>query len=632
MIGNFLERNTRYLDVVIALVACLWVLYQFAMVGFVFHDVIQLENTHLLGALSIFCLARIRRKPHSWPFYFLLLLASAVPLIYVAIFYGAIADRVFALTRLDIIMGVFLLAAVLVACYAAYGWILTSLACLFLAYFYLGNLLPGFLQTAPIRFDRSISILTIGFTGIYGVALAASASYIFLFLLFGSLLNETGGTRFFIEFGKLLTNKLRLAGGMGQTAVIGSGLVGMVTGSAVANVAITGAFTIPAMKKAGYPPEVAGAIEAVASSGGQIIPPVMGAVAFVMAAFTGISYINICTAAVIPAAAYVACAAVSVELLAKRRGMVWQENPVDMRLLLVRMPLFLVPLASLTLLLMMDLSPMYAAVAGIVTLFVVSLFLRETRLSLHRLVEVVVDGAVSAAPIAIACACVGIIVEILGFTGLDIKLPSMVEIWSQGHLFLALVITTLICILLGCGLPTIPIYVVVSITAAPVLIKMGVSLMAAHFFVLFLGVSAFITPPVAMAALVAAGIAESPYMMTAVQASRIGIMIYLIPFLYVYNPIVLGQFAGHAALEVVMVMVSLFLGILSLCAVLHGFYLRRAYLVERLVLGASFLGFWGYIIAPSYLLFAGGLAFLAGVTLYQIQVGRSAVLHLDLTD
>jgi TRAP transporter 4TM/12TM fusion protein len=376
------------------------------------------------------------------------------------------------------------------------------------------------------------------------------------------------------------------------------------------------------MKKAGYPPAIAGAIEAVASSGGQIIPPVMGAVAFVMAAFTGISYISICAAAVIPAVAYVACAAVSVELLAKRLGMVWQENPVDMRLLLTRMPLFLVPLASLTVLLVMDLSPMYAAVGGIFTLLFVSLFLRETRLSFHRLVRALVDGAVSAAPIAIACACVGIIVEILGFTGLDIRLPSMVEVWSQGYLFLALTITTLICILLGCGMPTIPIYVVVSITAAPVLIKMGVSLMAAHFFVLFLGVSAFITPPVAMAALVAAGIAESSYMKTAFQASRIGIMIYLIPFLYVYNPIILGQFAGHSILEVGSVLLSLFLGILTLCAALHGFYLRRANPAERLLMGASLLGFWGYIIEPSYLFFALGLTFLAAVTLAQMKGRR----------
>jgi len=609
----------RFIDVIIAIVACSWALYQLVFVAYVFHDIIQLENTHLLAALLVFCLVGVKREPRRWPLFLFLLLGSLIPLIYVEFFYSSITERTFALTEIDIALGVLIIVIIIIACYDAYGWVLSGLATFFLVYFFLGHHLPGFLQTSKINFDRAISVLSMGFTGIYGVALSASASYIYLFLLFGAILEVTGATSFFIEVGKLLTNKLKLTGGMGQTAVIGSGLVGMVTGSASANVAITGNFTIPAMKRAGFKPEIAGAIEAVASSGGQIIPPVMGAVAFVMVAFTGIPYVKLMYAAAIPAVAYVVCAATSVELLARRQGIQRQVHLVNMRLLLTRLPSFLVPLGTLTFILMQGMSPMYGAVGGIIALLVVSCLIKETRLSLNRLVKAMVNGASAAAPIAIGCACVGIIVEVLGITGLDIKLPAMVETWSHGYLFFALIITMFICILLGCGMPTIPIYIVVAIAAAPALVKMGVDLLPAHFFVLFLGVASFLTPPVAMAAIVAAGIAGSNYMRTAVQSVRIGIMIYLIPFLYAYNPVILGQWKEYSPIAIFVTLLSLFLGILPLCASLGGYYIRRVSWAERFVLAASWAGLWGYIIGQNSLFFAIGIVLLIVVTLAQLR-------------
>jgi TRAP transporter 4TM/12TM fusion protein len=632
-VAQYLGRRSRYLDIALALIALLWATYQLTFVAYVFHDVILLENTHLLGALLVFCLVGVRQKPHRWLFYLFLMLLGTVPLVYVELFYFEITERTFALTTLDVILGTVLLVAVLVACYDAYGWVLTGLATLFLVYLFFGFLLPGFLQTSKINFDRAISILSMGFTGIYGVALAASASYIFLFLLFGAILQETGGTGFFIELGKFITNKLKLTGGMGQTAVISSGLVGMVTGSAAANVAITGNFTIPAMKRAGYRPEIAGAIEAVASSGGQIIPPVMGAVAFVMVAFTGIPYVRLMYAAAIPALAYVVCAGTSVELLARRQQLSREVHMVDFKLLFSRLSIFLIPLGVLTYILIEGMSPMYAAVGGIVALVAVSFVRKETRLSFGRLSQAVVAGASSAAPIAIACACVGIIVDVLGITGLDIKLPAMVEAWSHGYLFLALLMTMFICILLGCGMPTIPIYIVVAIAAAPALIRMGMDLLPAHFFVLFLGVASFLTPPVAMAAIVAAGIAGSSYIKTAVQSVRIGIMIYLIPFLYAYNPVILGQWKEYSLPSIFVTLLSLFLGILPLCASLGGYYIRRVSWAQRFALAASWAGLWGYIIEQNYLFFAIGTVLLIVVTLAQLRkkkAPRGAAINLPI--
>jgi TRAP-type uncharacterized transport system fused permease subunit len=191
-VAQYLGRRSRYLDIALALIALLWATYQLTFVAYVFHDVILLENTHLLGALLVFCLVGVRQKPHRWLFYLFLMLLGTVPLVYVELFYFEITERTFALTTLDVILGTVLLVAVLVACYDAYGWVLTGLATLFLVYLFFGFLLPGFLQTSKINFDRAISILSMGFTGIYGVALAASASYIFLFLLFGAILQETG--------------------------------------------------------------------------------------------------------------------------------------------------------------------------------------------------------------------------------------------------------------------------------------------------------------------------------------------------------------------------------------------------------------------------------------------------------
>lgn len=618
-VAGYIERNSRYLNISLVIIACSWALYQLVYVGYVFHDMILLQNTHLLGTFLVLCLVSVKRKPTRWPLYLCLILGSLIPLVYVELFYHSITQRIFALTPLDVVLGILMLITVVVACYDAYGWILSGISATFIGYFFFGHLLPGFLESSPVALDRGISILSIGFTGIYGVALTASASYIFLFLLFGAILQETGGTAFFMEFGKLVSNKLRLVGGMGQTAVIGSGLVGMVTGSAAANVAITGTFTIPAMKSSGYKPEVAAAIESVASSGGQIIPPVMGAVAFVMVAFTGIPYIKICAAAALPALAYIVCAGTSVELLARREGIVRRVLPVDMRVLLLRLPLFVVPLVTLVVILMQGLSPMYAAISGIIAVLVVSLVQKETRLSLRRLVKATVAGASAAAPIAVTCAAVGPIIETLQFTGLDIKLPSMVEIWSHGYLFIALLITMVCCIMLGCGMPVIPIYIVVAIAGAPALVRMGVDLLPAHFFVLFLGVSSYLTPPVAFAAMVAAGIAGSKYLPTAIQAVKIGIMIHLIPFLYVYNPVILAQWAGHSLPNILVTLLSLFLGILPLCASIGGYYLRKVNLVERLVLMISLAGLWGYIIELNYLFFAVGIVLLTLVTLSQLR-------------
>ncbi|MGD9829031.1 MAG: TRAP transporter permease, partial [Hyphomicrobiaceae bacterium] len=354
---------------------------------------------------------------------------------------------------------------------------------------------------------------------------------------FGSLLSVIKVNDLFFEIGKAAGRIF--SGGPGQTAVISSSLVGTVTGAAVANIAITGAFTIPFMKKVGYKPEDAGAIEATASTGGQIMPPVMGASAFLMASFLGVPYATIMAAALIPAILYYWSVVLGVQFLSVKAGIEAPIERVDRALVMRRMPLFLIPLAVMITLLAMHFSPSVAAFWSILLAIALSMLQKDTRPTLSGLAACLAEGAVIGAQIGVSLAIVGLMAQTLITTGLGSKIAGLVELLSAGNLILALILTMVVSLILGCGVPTSAAYGLVAIVVVPALVKLGVAPLAAHFFAFYFAVISAVTPPVALASLAGAGIAGASYMRTSISAFKLAIAGFIIPFLVVFNPAVI---------------------------------------------------------------------------------------------
>jgi TRAP transporter 4TM/12TM fusion protein len=434
---------------------------------------------------------------------------------------------------IEVVVGVTIIALVIEATRRGWGMVLPLVACIFIAYFLWGHLIPGPLNHKPFTFSYVVSYLSIGLTGVFGEFLSISADQVFLFVVFGALLSVIKINDLFFEIGKAAGRVF--SGGPGQTAVISSSLVGTVTGAAVANVAITGAFTIPFMKKVGYRPEEAGAIEATASTGGQIMPPVMGASASLMASFLGQPYAAVMAAAVIPALLYYWTVILGVQFLSVKRGIVAPVEPVDRNLVMRRLPLFLVPLGIMIGMLAMNYSPNKAAFWAISVAIAMSYLTVDTRPTVGEVLKCLADGAVTGAQIGISLAIVGIMAQTLLTTGLGNKVAGLVELLSGGNLLMALLLTMLVSLVLGCGVPTAAAYSLVAIVVVPTIVKMGVSPMAAHFFAFYFAVISAVTPPVALASLAGAGIARASYLRTSWEAFKLAISGFIIPFLVIYN-------------------------------------------------------------------------------------------------
>jgi TRAP transporter 4TM/12TM fusion protein len=440
-------------------------------------------------------------------------------------------------TSIDVVVGIVTIALVIDATRRGWGIVLPIVALVFMGYFLWGHLIPGALGHKEFKLAFVVSYLSVGLSGIYGQFIAISADQVFLFVVFGSLLSVIKINDLFFELGKAAGRVFK--GGPGQTAVISSSLVGTVTGAAVANVAITGAFTIPFMKKVGYKPEQAGAIEATASTGGQIMPPVMGASAFLMASFIGIPYAAVMTAAIIPALLYYWSVVLGVQFLSVRQGIETPPETVDRALVLRRLPLFLVPLGTMIGLLGANFSPSLAAFWAILIAIAMSFLWSDTRPQLGELMRCLAEGAVTGAQIGVSLAIVGIMAQTLITTGLGSKIAGLVEVLSGGSLVLALVLTMLVSLVLGCGVPTAAAYSLVALVVVPSLVKMGVSPIAAHFFAFYFAVISAVTPPVALASLAGAGIAGASYLRTSIEAFKLAIAGFVIPFLVIYNPAII---------------------------------------------------------------------------------------------
>ena len=484
------------------------------------------------------------------------------------------------LSAADMAIGILFVLALLEAARRSIGLAMPITAIAFLIYAYIGPSLPGLLRHAGFNTEVIIDQLYMTTEGIFGIPLGVSATYVILFIIFGVFLEKSGTGQFFMELAAATTGKA--AGGPGKIAVISSGLFGTISGSAVANVMVTGQFTIPMMKRTGFQPHFAGAVEATASTGGQIMPPVMGAAAFVMAEFMGIPYLTVCKHAIIPAILYYLSVFMAVHFEAVRtdlRGML--EAPPRLAAVVLSRGHLLLPVAVMLYILFEGYTPMYACIFSIIAALILANVKKETRMGLEKILDALEDGAKGALQVACACACAGIIIGIVNLTGLGLKFTGFVLYLAGESLAPALLFTMIAGIILGMGLPTTAAYIVMAALLVPGLIKLGIVPIAAHMFAFYYAIISAITPPVALAVYAGAGLAGSNIWKTGLAAVRIGAPGFIIPFMFAYEPSLL--FVG-SAWEILSAFISASIGVIMLSGGLIGWFVWRVNIVERLLL------------------------------------------------
>ncbi|WP_418234069.1 TRAP transporter permease [Butyricicoccus sp.] len=421
--------------------------------------------------------------------------------------------------------------------------------------------------------------------GIFSTPVNVCSKYIVVFIIFGAFLERTGISNFFIDLANCIAG--RFAGGPAKVSVISSALCGMVSGSSVGNTVTTGSVTIPMMKKTGYKPEFAGAVEATSSTGGQIMPPIMGAAAFLMADFVGVPYSSIIGRAILPAILYFAGIFISVHLEAKKldlHGMPKEQLPKAKKL--VKKIYLLLPLIMLVVWVSGNFMTMQkAASLAIVLTVVVSLFNKDNRITPGKILEALEAGGKSAITVGAACGVAGIISGTITMTGLANDIINAIVSVAGDRLIIALILTMLCCIVLGMGVPTTANYCIMAATTAPILIRMGVPVMAAHFFVFYFGIVADITPPVALAAYAGSAIAKSNPMKTAFNASKLAVAAFIVPYMFCFNPAML--LIDTTAIQVVQIAITAFIGIFALAAALEGYCFANMNAVIRIVIAAG---------------------------------------------
>ncbi len=520
-----------------------------------------------------------------------LILVSVASGIYLYISFDDLLYRLGDPTQLDIVFGAITILVLLEATRRIVGWPMTILGVVSLLYALFGNYLPEPLGHSGRSFERVISQIYLTTEGIFGVPLGVAATYVFLFLLFGSFMDKSGVGALFIELSHSLAGKYR--GGPAKIAVISSAAVGMVSGSPVSDAATTGAFTIPLMKKMGYSASLAAAIEAVAASGASLMPPIMGAGAFVMADITGISYSTIIVHAIIPAFLFYTALMLVVDYEARKANMVGlsKEELPPVGKAVMRSLRLLIPVAILIFCLaVMRFTPIKAALYALFAMIALTLtynvFKPEYRVPLKHLYDALIETPRKVLVVSVACGTAGIIIGTLGLTGLGLKMSDLLIGAAHGMLPFALVYAMLISIVLGMGLPPTACYIIMAVTAAPALVKMGVPLLVAHFYVFFYCCYAPITPPVALAAYTTAGIAGCNPMKAGFQAARISISGFILPFMVVYGNALLGIGSWHDIGEAV---ITATLGVWAVSIVVTGWYRSRVSVVWRCILAVAAL-------------------------------------------
>ncbi len=635
-----------FIGKVIAAIGIVFSVFQVYTAMFGVLDAMMQRSIHVAFA---FCLIYLlypsnkkwsRRKIHPLDA-FLSILGAAAPLYITLLWTNTLSQRSGMATPLDIAIGIIGVILVLEAARRVVGLPIVIVALVFIAYAFAGPYLPGKMAHRGVTIDSLVEHLWYTTEGIFGTPIGVSSTFIFLFILFGSFLEKTGLGQFFIDISNAIAGWA--SGGPAKVAVIASALEGTVSGSSVGNVVGSGSFTIPMMKKLGYKPEFAAAVEATASTGGQIMPPIMGAAAFLMAEFTSVPYSRIALAAVIPALLYFFAVFTQVHFEAKKlglKGLKREELPKSKDLLLKRGYL-MIPLIAIIYLLTEGATPMKAAMWAIIISILIAgigsivntIRHKQVTFTLMDIVKSLESGARGALGVIAACACAGIIIGVVTKTGLGLKLGEILVQAAGGNLFLTLVFTMLTSLILGMGVPTTANYVITSTIAAPAIIMIlnqqvgypfppnsAAIILSANMFAFYFGVLADITPPVALAAFAGSAIAKSDPMKTGVQATKLGIAAFIIPFIFVYNPEMLLFGVAERPFMMIVMIVTAIIGIIGLAAGVEGFALATMSWYERI---GAIIGGLGMVTPALWDDFVGG-AILIAVVFLQITKAKKA--------
>ncbi len=533
---------------------------------------------------------------------------------YIFIDLNGIFDRQGDWSQWDITVGITLVVLILEATRRVIGLNLTCIALGFLLFGYFGPYVPNILVHKGYSIERMATTLSLTTEGIFGLPTGVAATFVFIFILFGSFLEKTGAGNFFIDMAYSITG--RFSGGPAKTAVVASGFMGSVAGSAVANVVATGSFTIPMMKKIGYKPHVAAAIEAAASTGGQLMPPIMGAGAFLMAEFTQTPYLEIVKISFIPAVLYFFSVILFVHFEAQKEGIWGQPKEVLPRLgkTIKKGIHFVIPVGILITVLVMNYSPMMAGFIAILAIYFTALLRKDSRISFKTLLKTLEQGARNAVVVAVACAAAGIIVGVVNLTGTGLRFSSLVVSLSHGIPLLALGLVAITSLLLGMGLPVTASYIVLVILAGPGLMDLGIPLLTAHMIVFWYSQDANVTPPVALESFAASGIAGSSPMRTAFTSWKLAKGLYIIPVVMAYHPLLLNGPTG----EVIQTVIFCTLAITAFVICLERYFLVPLTWVETILHGGSAIAL---IWANDTVNYMGFAVFLI-LTVYQVMAKK----------
>lgn len=602
----------------VEIIALAMSIFQIFVLFFYPLEAFKLRSIHLCFALILgFLILKIRKGSGGNKVHFLDLLLCITAIIstaYIFTDYDNLIQRTGVDPTLeDVIFGTCFVFLVLEMTRRTTGMTLVILALIFMGYALGGQYLPENIAIKEYSFARLISFL-FSTEGLFTIPLGVSATYVFLFILFGAFLSNSGAGGTFTDLAKAVTGWAR--GGPAKIAIISSSLFGTISGSAVANVMVTGQFTIPMMKNIGYRANMAGAVEAVASTGGQIMPPIMGAGAFIMAEILGIPYLKVVVAAIIPALLYYWSLYWMIDFEAIKynlKGLAKAELPRVKNIISNQAHLLMPIVFLIFLLVLMEYSPIRAAILAILSIIICSFLRKDTAMGLRKIIKSLGDGPKGILEVASTCACAGIIVGVMALTGIGMKISNAIISLAHGYLLLALLLTMVICFLLGMGLPTTAAYVIAASTCAPALTQLGVPPLAAHLFIFYYACLSCITPPVALAAFAAAGIAKTNMWSVGWTAVKIGATAYIVPFMFVYGPSLL--LAGNAW-EVISSILTAAIGTFCLAAGIQGWFFKSILGLQRLLLVIAGIT----LITPGYATdIIGGL--LIALVIFSIRLG-----------
>lgn len=542
---------------------------------------------------------------------------SAFVFIFTAVNYTAMGTTYGALPPMYLFVATAGILLVLEAARRMMGPAISIISIVFILYGLFGKYLPGALSNRGYDWTRIAKSLFISSSGVFGTPLGTACTIIIMFVIFGAFLEATRGSDLFMDISFALTG--RSIGGPAKAAVVSSAMVGCISGSASANVATTGVFTIPLMKKAGYPAYYAGAVEAVASTGSQIMPPIMGSAAFIIAETLGLSFRDIAAAAIIPALLYYISVYFSVHFESCKRGLVGMDEAdiPDVKITVKKYGTSIIPLFILIGMIVAGYSAMYTALYATIAAIVISLFNKNTRMTFKQIIEAIIRGCKGVMSIATACAAAGCVIGMISLTGLGLKLSSLIIQLASGQLIIALLLTMVALFILGMGLPTAPAYMLVAVLVAPALTEMGVPELAAHLFVFYGACLSSITPPVAMAAYTAAGIANDSPIKIGVQAVKLALVTYIMPIFFAYAPELIGQ---GTPVNIALAMVSGVVGCFGLSIGVVGFFKTKLHPIFRT------LAFCGGLccIFPGLVTDILGYSLIVGIALMDILRARKA--------